>query len=209
LSPHLPSAARTRGAPVDNSGAALDDALDAEELGDAGEDLVISSAPADEFGEVLAILEDVMMDDDFNEKIDAFMRAHCDEFESMAAGEHQHAHYGRFGEYMALLETHIQAKMARALPGFDMAALCAFIKQQGSESFMTADFDALGAYGDFEAFREMMRAYKEEARLDFGPILTGSAARVWQEDDEEGTPMPELTLSISSPVKPTRADAQA
>jgi ADP-ribosylation factor 2-binding protein len=192
--------ARPRAAPraVDQS-EPLEGVLDAEELGEAEEDILFSAfAPADEFDLVLGTLEDVMMDDGFNEKIDRFMRQHCGTFES--ADENKHEYMELFNEYMALLEQYIQAKMSAALPGFDMAALCALIKRSGSD--LNIDLEALGAYGDFEAFKQMMVSYRQEVRLgDAALSLTGEAVRVWREDDEDGLPMPELTLSISSPTR--------
>jgi len=104
-----------------------------------------------------------------------------------------------FSEFTALLEQYITTKMAAAIPGFDMAAFCALVKEAGPD--LNVDFEALGAYGDFEAFKEMMVAYREEMRLDAGLSLTGHAAHLYREEDEDGLPMPELTLSISSPVR--------
>lgn len=177
----------------------LEGVLDAEELSfEEHEDVVLASAPADELGVVLGALEDVIMDDGFNERIDEFMRKHCASFES--ADENKHEYMALFTEYMALLERYIQVKMEAALPGFDMAALCALIKEQGSE--LNVDLEALGAYGDFQAFKEMMVTYRQEVRLDSGLSLTGASLHLWREDDEDGLPMPELTLSISSPVRP-------
>lgn len=189
--------------PVDDPGELLAGALDGEELGgDAPDDLLLlASAPEDELGATLGALEDVLMDDGFNERIDAFMRRHCGAFES--AEENKHEYMDLFTEYMGLLERYIQAKMEAALPGFDMAAFCAIIKARGAE--LNADLEALGAYGDFQAFKEMMVAYRQEARPDAGLSLTGTGLHLWRDDDEDGLPMPELALSISSPARPGKA----
>ncbi|KAG8461253.1 hypothetical protein KFE25_002442 [Diacronema lutheri] len=184
---------------VHDSGEPLEGVLDAEELDfDGHEDVMLASAPADELGIVLGALEDVIMDDSFNERIDAFMRAHCSTFESV--DENKHEHMTLFTEYTALLERYIQAKMEAAIPGFDMTALCALIKAQGAD--LNIDLEALGAYGDFQAFKEMMVSYRQEVRPDAGLSLTGAALHLWHDDDDDGLPMPELELSISSPVRP-------
>lgn len=190
---------------------------DAEgELGDAeDEDILVSHAPADELGLVLGTLEDVMMDDGFNERIDAFMREHCEAFgaegEGGEASESSHAQYALFMQFTELLERYILAKMRGAFgEGFDMGALCALIKEHGADA-INIDLEALGAYGDFEAFKTMMGDYRREARLEGDPAalaLTGSALRLWQDDEEDGLPMPELTLTISSPVRPAAGMAR-
>lgn len=70
------------------------------------------------------------------------------------------------------------------------------------------DLDMLGAFGDFEAFKEMMLAEKCGTACDSaegGPLcLVGSPLQVHAEEEEDGVELPDLNLSITSAGSPGR-----
>lgn len=159
--------------------------------------LTVDSSSATNFDVVLGTLEEVMMGDGFGLKVDAFMREHCGVFAS--TDENKHEYMDLFSEFATLLEEHIEGHMRSALgPSFRMDELCNAIRARADE--LPPDLEALAAYGDFEAFKRMMVDFRTEARYDSGLALTGLAVRIHEDDVEDGVPMPDLNISISSPA---------
>ena len=149
----------------------------------------------DSFQVLVAMLEDVMMDEAFNQKVGAFMQKHCHEF---SEGEENKLVYTTlFADYTAMLEGYITAHISTQLPDFDMPAFCAALRERSDELPMThLDLDTLGAYGDFEAFKVMMLACK--AGQGCGDLcVMGAPVQVHAEEQEDGVEMPDLNLSIT------------
>ena len=145
---------------------------------------------------MIAMLEDVMMDEGFNDKVGAFMNEHCHHFDD---GEENKLIYTKlFADYTTMLEQYIAEHIATRLPDFDMPAFCAALRERSDELPMThLDLDTLGAFGDFEAFKEMMLACK--AGLGCGEMcVMGAPMQVHADEQEDGVEMPDLNLSISA-----------
>lgn len=115
-----------------------------------------AAVEADSFEAMVATLEEVMMDEGFNEKVGAFMQEHCHEFDE---GEENKLVYTQlFADYTTMLETYIAEHISTRLPGFDMPAFCKVLRERAEELPMThLDLDTLGAFGDFEAFKARRR----------------------------------------------------
>ena len=106
---------------------------DDDELGDdiaAGEEVLAASEStgSDEFALIMAELENMMMDESFNSKVDAFTEQHCDEFED--SEENKLVYTSLFSEYTKLLEAHIEETLGAALKGFDMQKFCASLSER-------------------------------------------------------------------------------
>jgi len=147
-------------------------------------------------------LETVMMDPGFNERVGAFMRSHCHEFDE--GEENKLVYMQLFSEYTTLLEAYIESELGALVPDFDMRAFCAALSERAD--MVSLDLDTLGAFGDFEAFKEMMLACKRgELCMEQGdgPLeMVGAALPVHSEEQEDGEEMPDLNLSILA-VGPT------
>jgi len=173
---------------------------DDDELGDdiaAGEEVLAASEStgSDEFALIMAELENMMMDESFNSKVDAFTEQHCDEFED--SEENKLVYTSLFSEYTKLLEAHIEETLGAALKGFDMQKFCASLSERSDAKELPLALEMLSAYGDFEAFKAMMLSCKVGRSLgDMGVI--GGKLPVHTDEQEDGVEMPDLNLSISS-----------
>lgn len=172
----------------------------------AEEVIASSSAPADSFDEILGELEVLMMDESFNDRVDAFTALHCGEFD---AGEENRLVYTTlFSEYTAMLEKFIEEQLGTSVASFDMASFCARVAERCSaDEELPLPLEMLSAYSDFEAFKALMLSAKDGAALEAasGPFgVMGEQLRVRADEQEDGDAMPDLNLSISSasPTKP-------
>lgn len=160
-----------------------------------GEELVVASGGSgDQTSQILEELETMMMDEDFNAKVDSFTQAHCNEFED--SEENKLVYTSLFTEYTKMLEAYIEERLGATLKGFDMQAFCASLSARSDKEELPLALEMLSAYGDFEAFKAMMVSCKLGASLgDMGVV--GAPVQVHTEEQEDGEAMPDLNLSIS------------
>jgi len=173
----------------------------AEDQGAEEEEILVSNCDDSKnssFEQTVMELELIMMDTGFNERVGAFLTAHCQDFEE--GDENKLVYTQRFEEYTEMLETYIEEQLGQRVPGFDMTAFCTDLLQK--KDSVDADLDTLGAFGDFSAFKEMMLACKRGKSCDEaggGPLcVTGAQLHVHTEEQEDGVAMPDLNLSISA-----------
>ena len=107
-----------------------------EDVYDEGEEEIIAmgdgaaSAGDDPFVAMVAMLEEVMMDEGFNDMVGAFMNKHCHEFED---GEENKLIYTQlFADYTTMLEEYIARHISTRLPEFDMPVFCAALREVGA-----------------------------------------------------------------------------
>jgi len=175
------------------------DVVDGECEGE--EEIFVSScgdASGSSFEQTMMELETIMMDEAFNKRVGAFLTSHCHEFDE--GDENKLAYTKLFEEYTEMLETYIEQRLGESQPGFDMAAFCTQLLER--KDSLDADLDTLGAFGDFEAFKDMMLACKLGKRIDEaggGPLcVSGAQLQVHTDEQEDGEEMPDLNLSISA-----------
>lgn len=174
---------------------------------------VLASSPAPRhsaFDAAILELEQVMMEPAFNDKVSAFIAANCSEFDD--SDENKLSYTTLFEQYVTMLEAHIGVELSARLPQFDMAGFCATLMERGPTTVAEdLDLDMLSAFGDFAAFRQMMLAGKQGMECDAGaegPLcLVGAPLQVHAEEQEDGVPLPDLNLSISSAISPARGAA--
>lgn len=140
------------GAPLEDEG------LDEEEtFASSGS----SSATQDPFDAVLSELEVLMMDEQFNSKVDEWTAQHCEAFQAGDENKLEYTHL--FGEYTALVEQYIERQLGASLATFDMASFCATLSEKAKADETLLDHPALemlSAYSDFAAFKELMLSAK-------------------------------------------------
>jgi len=154
------------------------------------------------FEAMVAMLEDIMMDEGFNDLVGGFMNQHCHEFDE--GEENKLVYTTLFAEYTSMLERYIAEHISTRLPDFDMAAFCAELRERSAELPIShLDLDTLGAFGDFEAFKEMMLSCK--AGQGCGEMcVMGELMHVHADEQEDGVEMPDLNLSITAVASPSK-----
>jgi len=162
---------------------------------DSGEEMVAASGESgDQTAQILAELENMMMEEDFNAKVDTFTMQHCGQFDE--GEENKLVYTSLFSEYTKMLEAYIEERLGATLKGFDMQAFCATLSARSDKEELPLALEMLSAYGDFEAFKAMMVSCKLGASLgDMGVV--GAPLHVFTEEQEDGEAMPDLNLSIS------------
>ncbi|XP_073461622.1 ADP-ribosylation factor-like protein 2-binding protein [Aquarana catesbeiana] len=121
--------------------------------------LSVSSPNDAEFDCVVGHLEDLIMDDEFQELQRNFMEKYYTEFEDTE--ENKLTYTPIFNEYICLLEKFIEEELLKRIPTFNMSAFISSLQSHRQE--MSGDiFDILLTFTDFLAFKEMFLDYKAE-----------------------------------------------
>ena len=138
----------------------------------------------DAFASALSELEVLMMDEGLNAKVEAFTKAHCDEFEP--GDENKLEYTSRFHEYTTMVESYIERQIGASLASFDMASFCATLAERARADEALLDHPALEmlfAYSDFEAFKSLMLATREGANIEAsGGLLCVSGDKLGMAD---------------------------
>ena len=112
------------------------DVQEDEDVYDEGEEEIImmgdgaASAGDDPFIAMVAMLEEVMMDEGFNDTVGSFMNKHCQEFDD--SEENKLIYTQLFADYTSMLEEYIARHISTRLPEFDMPAFCAALREVGA-----------------------------------------------------------------------------
>ncbi|KAJ3412320.1 ADP-ribosylation factor-like protein 2-binding protein [Chytridiales sp. JEL 0842] len=136
------------------------------DLGSSEEDLWDSSCspstPEDQlFDDIIGTLEDVLMDEEFERLRDGFMKANYMHFETEDGAENKLIYMDLFQSYTKQVETFLETRLQRLIPGFTMPDFLLLLKNRPDQ--VVGDvFDMLSLLGDFEEFKDMMVSYKKE-----------------------------------------------
>ena len=157
---------------VDYSGMAEDDNCDEFEItGEAEQD-----AETMKFDEIIGALEEFIMKPEFTDAQEAFCRSNCEAFED--TDENKLVYTEVFDRYTGTLESAMEAHLTQAVEGFSMAEFSGMLERRKDELYGDV-FDLLMTLSSFEAFKELMLAYKAEAEA-------GQAAAAGAGGEEEG-----------------------
>lgn len=134
-----------------------------------------SSAADTAFDAVIGCIEDIVMEDQFQQLQRSFMEKHYQEFED--SEENKLSYTPIFNDYVDLLEKYLEQQLMEKIPGFNMNTFIELLMQHKEE--VPGDiFDMLLTFTDFMAFKEMFldyRAEKEGRGLDLsGGLLVTS-----------------------------------
>ncbi|XP_067853546.1 ADP-ribosylation factor-like protein 2-binding protein isoform X1 [Heptranchias perlo] len=151
------------------------------EMEDAEEENLAISVSSDvdaEFDAVVGHLEDIIMDEEFQQLQRHFMDKYYLEFENTE--ENKLSYTPIFQEYIDLLEKYIEQQLIERIPAFNMTTFNTSLQQHKDE--ISGDiFDMLLTFTDFLAFKEMFldyRAEKEGRGLDFsGDLVVTSLSK--------------------------------
>ncbi|XP_019120481.2 ADP-ribosylation factor-like protein 2-binding protein isoform X2 [Larimichthys crocea] len=118
-----------------------------------------SSAADSAFDAVIGCIEDIIMEEDFQQLQQSFMEKHYLEFDD--SDENKLSYTPIFNEYVDLLEKHLEQQLMEKIPGFSMNIFIDLLMQHKDE--VPGDiFDMLLTFTDFMAFKEMFLEYRTE-----------------------------------------------
>ncbi|KAI4880838.1 hypothetical protein NFI96_010996 [Prochilodus magdalenae] len=123
------------------------------------EDFAVSrSSGADAvFDAVIGNIEEIIMEDDFQNLQQSFMEKYYLEFDD--SEENKLCYTPIFNEYVDLLEKYLEQQLIARIPGFNMNDFTHSLKQHKDE--VSGDiFDMLLTFTDFMAFKEMFIDYR-------------------------------------------------
>nr|XP_019934712.1 PREDICTED: ADP-ribosylation factor-like protein 2-binding protein [Paralichthys olivaceus] len=130
-----------------------------------------SSAPDAAFDAVIGCIEDIIMDEEFQQLQQSFMEENYLEFDNSDENKLSYTHI--FKEYVDRLEKHLEQQLTERIPEFNMNTFIDLLMQHKDE--VAGDiFDMLLTFTDFMAFKEMFleyRAGKEGRGLDLSQGL--------------------------------------
>lgn len=122
-----------------------------------------SSAAESAFDTVIGCIEDVIMEDEFQQLQQSFMEKYYSEFDE--SDENKLTYTTIFNEYVNLLEKHLEQKLLERIPEFNMNTFIQLLMQHKEE--VSADiFDMLLSFTDFMVFKEMFLEYRAVRMLD-------------------------------------------
>lgn len=168
-------------------------------------DIVDDGSARDEetnkFDAIVGALQDVLMDPEFEEQRESFCREHCMIFEDN--DENKLEYTTVFSAYTQMVEAGIDSRLKAVIPGFDMTAFLNVLTKRKDE-LMSEVFDLLCSMGDFESFKEVMLAYKNEQTGGFGDfMIVCTPLKVYSEEQEDGEVRNDLDSILQiSPVGP-------
>ncbi|XP_044047969.1 ADP-ribosylation factor-like protein 2-binding protein [Siniperca chuatsi] len=125
------------------------------------ENFAISSSSAADaaFDAVIGCIEDIIMEEDFQQLQKSFLDKHYLEFDD--SDENKLSYTPIFNDYVDLLEKHLELQLMERIPGFNMNIFIEMLMQHKEE--VPGDiFDMLLTFTDFMAFKEMFLAYRAE-----------------------------------------------
>eukprot|EP00163_Fabomonas_tropica_P016055 TRINITY_DN2896_c0_g1_i2.p1 TRINITY_DN2896_c0_g1~~TRINITY_DN2896_c0_g1_i2.p1 ORF type:complete len:215 (-),score=39.86 TRINITY_DN2896_c0_g1_i2:297-941(-) len=170
--------------------------IDNECGGSDGDDFEItnqgSSTDADRFDVIVGALEDIVMNQEFMDKQDAFINANCHIFEDSEENKLEYTPlFQQFGE---LVETFVHNKLKEAVENFDMDEFYGLLEAHEDE-IMGDVFETLLGCASFENFKELMVSAKKGAELD-NPMHV-SVCKVEVDEQPDGEARPDIQMAVS------------
>ncbi|CAE8742537.1 unnamed protein product, partial [Polarella glacialis] len=173
---------------------------------DSGEEEFIikgdSGSTADTvFDRQVEVLQEVVMDDSFQDLLQDFCKKNCHHFEDTE--ENKLIYTDLFKKYSELVEGHLEKKLVKAIPGFVMDTFLEELAKRGEEEIDDAVFDLLASLGDFPSFKQQMLDTKDAERCSLLSV-GGKASKIHVDEDEEGEERPDLAdLLVVTPASPS------
>ncbi|XP_029910578.1 ADP-ribosylation factor-like protein 2-binding protein [Myripristis murdjan] len=176
----------TNGLNVLTCGENIVDMVDMDE-----ENFAISSSSAADsaFDAVIGCIENIIMEDEFQQLQRSFMEKHYLEFDD--SEENKLSYTLIFNEYVSLLEKHLEQQLMERIPGFSMNTFTHLLMQHKDE--VPSDiFDMMLSYTDFMAFKEMFLDYRAEREgrgvdLSQGLVITNLSSTGYKHVSSTGS----------------------
>jgi len=147
-------------------------------------------SPEDQrFDTIVGKLLDIMIEDDFEQKQEAFSSANCHHFED--SEENKLIYMDLFKEYTSQIETYLEQRLQEEVPGFDMEEFYEMLSTR-EDALVGEVFDMLLSLSDFDTFKDLMLSYKQEKAngslldINIRPMMLHVG------DEEDGDHRPDL-----------------
>eukprot|EP00998_Keelungia_sp_KM082_P009955 NODE_6147_length_655_cov_48.693182_g6124_i0.p1 GENE.NODE_6147_length_655_cov_48.693182_g6124_i0~~NODE_6147_length_655_cov_48.693182_g6124_i0.p1 ORF type:complete len:160 (-),score=30.31 NODE_6147_length_655_cov_48.693182_g6124_i0:100-579(-) len=127
---------------------------------EVGEDAQDVSPEAQWFDSIIEALQDILMDEAFQQKQDAFYRTHCADF--TRDEENKLSYTPIHNKFVAEMEQYIEQRLQDAVQNFDMAQFMDALKNRGEAEVPEGVWDLLLGLTDFVAFKEDILDFKEQ-----------------------------------------------
>ncbi|GAQ84385.1 hypothetical protein KFL_001870070 [Klebsormidium nitens] len=180
-----------------------DECQDSQCIPDGMEEVVdccMSSSGAEaDFDRMVGALEDIITDADFEEAQTSFCAAHCAVFED--SDENKLEYMELFQQYVDVLDGVIAARLAEALPDLPLHD---FLHQLSEHGEAEGDvFDFLMTLCDFQAFKDLMLSYKQQAAGAVPSLqLLVQPMPLLTDEDASGDARPDLDTHLQiSPIR--------
>ncbi|XP_029952895.1 ADP-ribosylation factor-like protein 2-binding protein [Salarias fasciatus] len=118
-----------------------------------------SSAAETAFDNIIGLIEDIIMEEEFQQCQQSFMEKYYMEFED--SEENQLSYTPIFNEYVNLLEKHLEQQLVERIPGFHMNTFIELFMQH-KDKVSDDILNMLLTFTDFMAFKEMFLEYRAE-----------------------------------------------
>ncbi|CAM9814057.1 unnamed protein product, partial [Phaeothamnion confervicola] len=93
------------------------------------------------FDEIVGVLEDTLMDENFVRMQQCFLNRWCAEFED--TDENKLMYTEIFGQWTEMIESFLDCRLKERIDGFDMAAFFEVLTERGSQDITGDVFDML------------------------------------------------------------------
>lgn len=161
------------------------------------------------FDQIIGALEEFIMNPEFQNAQEEFCRGNCGEFEE--TDENKLVYTEIFDRYTATLEASMEAHLTEMVDGFSMAEFSGMLEARKDE--LDGDvFDLLMTLSSFDAFKELMLAYKAEETMGGGDGAEGGVgfdmgfsvapAHIYNEEQEDGEERPDLDALLTVTAGP-------
>eukprot|EP00802_Teleaulax_amphioxeia_P022306 Tamp_22740.p1 GENE.Tamp_22740~~Tamp_22740.p1 ORF type:complete len:218 (+),score=77.93 Tamp_22740:89-742(+) len=157
----------------------------------------------DAFDMIVGALEDIMMDDEFQELQNNFAAEHCSHFE--ATDENKLIYTEIFAKYTELIEGYLESRLKQNISTFSMPDFMEMLMTREEEMKASDVFDMLVSCADFETFKDLMLSHKsmrEGGGVQLCVNVTPLTVHV--DEQEDGEARPDLNLHISPVPSPKR-----
>ncbi|CAM9247440.1 unnamed protein product [Chrysoparadoxa australica] len=134
-----------------------------------GEDLVFAeddnncSAEDCFFDETIGALQELLLEDAFVRKQQAFLDRWCAHFENTEQNKLEHMDI--FENYTDMIEAHIEAELTARVKGFEMQSFHSMLMSRPEDEICGDVFEMLMSLGDFSAFKELMISHNLGAAM--------------------------------------------
>jgi len=162
----------------------------------------------DEFDMIVGALEDIMMDDEFQELQRTFATEHCSHFED--TDENKLIYTEIFAKYTELVEGYLERRLRQNIATFSMPDFMEMLMTREEEMKASDVFDMLVSCADFETFKELMLSHKSEREgggIQLCVNVTPLTVHVDEQEDGEARPDLDLNLNITPAASPKRSAA--
>ncbi|KAL6622247.1 ADP-ribosylation factor-like protein 2-binding protein-like protein [Neocallimastix sp. 'constans'] len=130
------------------------------------------SSKDEKFDSIIGAIEDIILDEEFNNNQEKFFKENCEVFEDNE--ENKLIYTDIFNSYTEKIEKYLDTKLKQKFSWFDMTEFLTMLKERNEEDMFGDVFDILTSLGDFNSFKEMIIAYKKESHgegFDLSGIL--------------------------------------